>query len=854
MSSGVRGVRCLLAVCTASSIVVLAPPAPAASPGRLLAPGPLGTVETVAGPEVCDGLARPDLRSIAVGALAADLSGSLWYESDGAQEDLVTTVSNSASVVVHRLAAPRMTADERGRRRTSSSSSLASDGRGSLLIARPSAVLSLVDGGLTPLAGTLSPLAASENGQDLGDGGPFRSARFQRIGAIAADPEGNVYVADEIDDATSSIAIRFLNRSDRAITFYPGSTQEITIAPGVIDTIAGARRQVAGQSPLEAAAPALTVAGGRLYLAATLPSLGPSASVRLLNLTGEPLSTHGKTTAPGEISTVATVTGVAGTAANTSVAERMSALPGIAADSEGNLFLAEQTNHRITRLDQAGTMSTVAGTGAPGFDGNDRTAVQSRLDRPSGVAIGSGGRLYISDTGNAQVRVVDRAGTIRAALGNGAGLRLTCQAVGDVPAPAAVRAQPVGIAGDASGTVYMTSGGTGQVHALGTSGDVRPVSESATGEQTRQMGQPAAMTLGRSGGLYVRDETGVYVINVGRNPLEVHGQIVAAGATARVVGTGVPADPSRSSGEGSSALDASLASQRGGAVVADERGNLLLGDHDPSDPVRGRVRQVDPQGVITTLLEGSGRAADGRIDTGRCCGFVRGLVADGAGNLYIADASLEFVPAGPGRLAESRQLGRVWFFNRSDAPVSVHGVVVPPGEVDVIAGAGSAGSEQEDVPARQASLTSVGDLALDGAANLYVISAADHTVRRVDGRGLLSTVAGTGQASFNGDGLKGRLTALDQPTVLAIDACGNLLIADTGNDRVRRLNLVSSCPPLTSPVAAPGSADWSVSLLAALAAVGTVLALAAGWRFALLSRRRAGRSGPHRTPPPPSRM
>lgn len=836
--------------------------------GRLGAPGPVGTVDTVAGPGFCDGTTVPNSASEAVGALAVDGddTGSIWFESGRPGDGLITKVLNNASVILERSGAETPLEGASVRPGTvastfASATRLAPDGSNGVLVAKPGAILRLADGALTTLAGTTSAsTGVSSPGDAAGDGGLLQSARFKHVAAIASDRSGNVYVADEVDDGPSSIVIRFLNRSDESVTFYAGTARQVTVAPGTIDTIAGSRRgntDAGGDLLIRliAPAPALAVVGETLYLAASRLGARSGATVRVINLSGEELSVHGKVVAPAAMTTVATVTGSSRLPPGAPGSANVSALPGIAADGEGNLFLAERANHRIRRIDRVGTVSTFAGTGTSGFNGNDRPAVNARLDRPYAVAVGAGGRVYISDAGNTQVRVVDQGGTIRAALGNGAAARWLC-----VPPPGNSSPRgfsrtphtgtPEGLAADRSGNVYIATAALGAVHRLTPSGALRTVaggrpsscrdlggcstvegSPSAVADLVR----PGALALGPGGGVYVQDEGRVRFINLGRKPVRVHGLTVAPGTVRTVAGKGTPwgsrARPGDDDGaraaDGARAVDATigLRGARPAAIAADGLGNLLLVDYlnHGADAIReARLRQVDVGGIRTTLLLKS-RPAGGMIGEAECCALVAGVTADPAGNLYISSG------------------GRVWFLNRSPATVVVHGVSVPAGTALAVAGSTTPGGEQQEGGrALDEPLLYPTSLALDGSRNLYVLT-SDHTVRRVDTAGTITTVAGTGQRGFNGDGLKGRLTAFAQPSNIAIDACGNLLIADTGNDRVRRLNLVPSCPRRRA--ATTSGAARHPFVIAALVITAVV---------ALLTARFAARRG-RRSPPRPRR-
>ena len=96
----------------------------------------------------------------------------------------------------------------------------------------------------------------------------------------------------------------------------------------------------------------------------------------------------------------------------------------VALDGAGNLFIADRYNHRIRKVDSAGVISTVAGSGEAGvlgggFSGDGGPATAARLSSPSGVALDGAGNLFIADKGNHRIRKVDAAGTISTIAGSG---------------------------------------------------------------------------------------------------------------------------------------------------------------------------------------------------------------------------------------------------------------------------------------------------------------------------------------------------------------------------------------------------------------------------------------------------
>ena len=105
-----------------------------------------------------------------------------------------------------------------------------------------------------------------------------------------------------------------------------------------------------------------------------------------------------------------------GTAARRSNAH-LRAPSDVAVDAAGNLYIADEYNHRIRRVDSSGIITTIAGTGERGFAGDGGPAVEARLAGPRGVAVDADGNVYIADEGNHRIRKVDASGTISTIAG-----------------------------------------------------------------------------------------------------------------------------------------------------------------------------------------------------------------------------------------------------------------------------------------------------------------------------------------------------------------------------------------------------------------------------------------------------
>jgi len=645
--------------------------------------------------------------------------------------------------------------------------------------------------------------------------GPASQAVFLSARSVATDEAANLFIADLVDAQKATLRVRFLNRGSQPILFYPGTPSEIKIGPGEIATVAG----VPGNSnsgdggparlaTIQGVPPSIAVIQGRLYLGLYWGTGSAKLGrVRMINLTGASVSVHGTNVGPGNIETIAqgSQAGI-DDKGNLRAGPQFSYVPGIAADRQNNLYLADVLRHRIIKIDGSGSRTIFAGTGRPGFNGNDRPAGKALLNLPYDVKVGPQGMVYISDRANGQIRVVDGAGTIRAAPGSGAGTAWRClsrresEKAGSVESPQP--GNPRSVVADNSGNIYFVLPGRAKVKKLDTNEVVStfagiettnshpcgtnpcPFSGKNGQAKSAKLIEPSALAF-RPEGLYILDvgHRRVFFVNWGRKTVAVHGISVPSGGVKAVAGSGRRG----SAGDGGPATKADLNPDlfEKGSLAADNQGNLFVGEGG-----NHRIRRVDPQGNISTF---AGQGATAALRT--CCADPVAMTVDSANNLYVADL---------GRLGpEFQESPRVWVINRGRVPLRAFGQDVAPLRAAPVAGNGSVGLEGDAPSAVDAPLLKLTGLAMSTQGQLYIAETAGVTrktfdlgpigsIRSIDRTGRLSSVAGSGVFGFNGDGMKAKLTSV-YPGQLSLDSCGNLLIADEGHDRVRRLYLTDRC-------------------------------------------------------------
>jgi sugar lactone lactonase YvrE len=519
---------------------------------------------------------------------------------------------------------------------------------------------------------------------------------------------------------------------------------------------------------------------------------------------------------------------------------------GVACDSQGLLYIADELACSVRRVDSSGIISMYAGTGTAGFSGDGGSALEASLNNAEHLSVDADDNLYICDNGNDRIRKVTPEGIIWTIAGR--------DLFGpDPPGPDS------GISRHEETNLPITIDIGHEYHfssVKSSAGDHGPATLAS-------LNTPDSLFADREGNVFIGEMNGFRIRRID----------ATTGVIDTVIGTGVPnagqdgrpAETSEiSSPESGLWVDADgavLWSDCSGRVRrADPETRLvrtLLGEGHPSpegsavstalvgplgldvspggdifvaDCVGRRVRRIDGVNGTASLVAGNGAratAGDGGPATDACLGSPHDVAVDLDGNVYIADARYARIRrvdpsgiittwAGTGTHWDSGDEGHA---GASGIPLpmsilidaegrllvgqatgQIRRISPATGHVATIAGTGLPGFAGDEGPATRARLSQPADLAVGQDGSVLFADVGCHRVRRIDPTGRIETIVGTGRRGFSPDGSLAREASISGPRGVAVDPEGVVFFTDTGNQLVRTILADGSIETLAGQV------------------------------------------------------
>ena len=502
----------------------------------------------------------------------------------------------------------------------------------------------------------------------------------------------------------------------------------------------------------------------------------------------------------------------------------------LAIDRKGNVYFTDSGNLRVRRIGINGIISTVAGNGTVGFSGDGGPATEASLGNPEGIDVDQNGNLYIADYDNQRIRKVGLDGIITTYAGDGAK-----RFFGDGgPATNASLYYPKSVATDHDGNVYVADAINYRIRKIdssgiittyagsgvwGNSGNGGPAIQAAMKPCRIAMDGAGNLIVGEANNSIVRRITKRGIIDVvpfpwfGSYPEGVHADpsgnvfvvVPAAGVVLRCDTNGVTTQIASNGyttnhSDGLPANSFDLSSVNG--LMFDKQDRLIF-----SETNTHRVRMVGSDGIVTTIAGTgvAGYSGDGGAATNAQLNAPIGMAMDAASNFYIADSGNHVIRmispdgvistvagtgipgnSGDGGVATNASLARpVGVAVDSDGNIIIGDAKY--GRVRVVSPYGIITDPTTPAYSSGYNWGAISGIVVDPLGYVYVTSNYN-LVNKLRPDGLVVRVAGNGAFGFAGDGGLAKSALLYNPTGIALDPFGNVLVADAGNGRIRMVS------------------------------------------------------------------
>ena len=640
--------------------------------------------------------------------------------------------------------------------------------------------------------GVITTFAGTGSSGYSGDGGPAVSAKLRKPSGVFADEAGNIYIAD-----TDNHRVRMVDAATEIITRVAGSggneydeEDDEDVSPF--------------SANLNKPSGVYVDASGNIYIADTENCMIRKVDVSTNKINRVAGATDGEDRLCGW-------SGDGGLATNT----RLNKPQGVWVDASGNIYIADTENNRIRMVDATTQIiSTIAGNGGSGYTGDNGPATAAELHKPNGVLVDVSGNIYIADTDNDVIRMVyDDAGTMKitTVAGNGSG----GYSGDDIPATSTTLSKPRGVWLDESGNILIADADNNRARLVYDDGGTLMITTVAGDGSSGYSGDDGPATLAslhKPHAVCIYEALApAYLVIADPSNHRIREVNLTTGIITTVAGTLW----SGYNGDNIDATSARLYYPFG--VHVDASHNTYI-----ADTYNHRIRKVDGKTGIITTVAGTGSkgfSGDGGPATSARLRYPFNLYLDSAGNVYIADtfnyrirkvdAATQIITTlvgdgaqrfqGDGGLATDASIKKSYdvavdsagniFIADTDSH-AIRKVDAATGIINTVVGQGdSAGFEGDGGLATDAKLKSPTGVYVDESGNIYVADTMNEVIRKVDATtNIIDSVAGNGTAGFSGDGGLATLAQLDYPEAVWVDSSGNMFIVDTDNCRIRRVD------------------------------------------------------------------
>jgi sugar lactone lactonase YvrE len=435
---------------------------------------------------------------------------------------------------------------------------------------------------------------------------------------------------------------------------------------------------------------------------------------------------------------------------------------GVAVDANGNVYVADEANNKIRKITPAGTVTTLAGSGTNGD--NDGPGTSAEFYNPSGVAVDANGNVYVADTWNSKIRKITPDGNVTTFAGSGI--------LGHVDGPVS-SAQfnfPSGVAIDTNGDIYVADSGNHKIRKITSNGTVNTLAGSGT--QGYIDGSASSAQFSYPTGVAVDINGNVYVADYYNSTIRV---IASNGTVTSLAGNGTAGSID---GQGPSAQFA-LPSE----VTVDLNGNVYVADSG-----NNKIRMIAPNGNVTTFAGSDTRGyIDGSASSAQFSAPY-GVALDVNGNLYIADKNNHKIRIiNKVNYSISPNLPNGLSFDTATGIISGIPTAISPSITYTITSGNASGTSSTTVTfsttyelPNTSYPTAVSDYCVTNPISIAPTETAGNPVSIE----LVSTLAGSTSGDLDGPGASAQFA---NPYGTAVDASGNVYVADYNNHKIRKI-------------------------------------------------------------------